>query len=42
MSNRILVTGADGQLGLELKQVFIQHQHSVFYTIIIELDLTNK
>ena len=41
MINRILVTGANGQLGLELKQVFNKQHYTVFYTDISELDITN-
>ena len=41
MHKTILVTGANGQLGSELKQVLGLEKHKAFYTDIEELDITN-
>ena len=42
-SKRILVTGANGQLGNEMRVLSAQHtQHTYFFTDIAELDITSR
>lgn len=38
----ILVTGSEGQLGKELKDCFAQSNHTIIYTDVADLDITNS
>lgn len=42
MSKKILVTGANGQLGSELRVLSVNSNHEFLFTDVAELDITNR
>lgn len=42
MSKNILITGSNGQLGSEIKQLSVTSKHRFFFTDVAELDITDK